>query len=186
MADLEEPTNADGTEPDADEAEREAAAAFARALDGEAPRSATDPHAPELEIAQLVRAAAGRAAPLGELRARGLARAAVEEARRGPIAAEAAANVVQPVQRRRSARRWVFASFGMAAAFAVVAGLALGTLSSRNARPPRLLARSAGLLVPGPFPAEQTAAQRLDVVTADRLVAFREHRARSAAGRGRR
>jgi hypothetical protein len=36
------------------------------------------------------------------------------------------------------------------------------------------------MLVPGPFPSTQTAAERLDLVAADRLIAFRELRLRRA------
>jgi hypothetical protein len=136
--------------------EREAAARLARALDGTEPADT-----PEAEAATLVRAAAGRAAPLGELRARGLARAAVQAAR------------------PRRARRWPWA---LGAALAV---LLLFVLVGRRGDPwpARLRARSAGLLVPGPFPPTQTAAERLDLVAAERLMAFREVRlARLARG----
>jgi hypothetical protein len=95
--------------------------------------------------AEMIRAAAGKAAPLGELRARALAREAL---------------------RPRRKRRWPL----VAAALAAVAILLV--LIGRQPERPR--AHSAGLLVPGPFPARQSAAERLDLVTADRLIALRE------------
>jgi ferric-dicitrate binding protein FerR (iron transport regulator) len=96
--------------------------------------------------AEMIRAAAGKSAPLGELRARALAREALAP--------------------RRRRRRWPL----VAAALAAVAVLLL--LIGRQPERPR--AHSAGLLVPGPFPARQSAAERLDLVTADRLIALRE------------
>jgi hypothetical protein len=44
--------------------------------------------------------------------------------------------------------------------------------------PANLRSRSAGRLVPGPFPRDQSPAARLDLVAADRLVALRELAAR--------
>jgi hypothetical protein len=121
-----------------------AAARLARALDEDAG-------------AEQIRAAAGKAAPLGELRARGLARAAVAQA-------------------SRPRRRWRWA----AAASLLVAALLLLWLGARpSPLPERLQARSAGTLIPGPFPSTQSASNRLDLVTADRLIAFREARCRA-------
>jgi hypothetical protein len=102
------------------------------------------------ETVELIRAAKGHAMPLGDVRARALAREAV----RG---------------RPRRQLRWI----------PIVAAVAiLLVMVALRPRPPRteLQSRSAGLLVPGPFPADQTAAQRLDIVTTDRLVALREAR----------
>jgi hypothetical protein len=109
------------------------------------------------QSAEMIRAAAGRAAPLGELRARALVREAVQAPRR-----------------RR--RRWPLALPLLAVALLLLV-LGLG----RDPVPERLRARSAGLLVPGPFPARQTAAQRLDLVTSDRLIALREARCRAVS-----
>jgi hypothetical protein len=139
--------------------EMEAAAALAAALDGEGPPRAAR-HMPELEAASSIAAAAGREAPLGELRALGLARAAVTESVRRRAA-------------RQRRRRWLWTSGAVAAAALV---LILVSVRGDRALPPRLCSRPAGRLVPGPFPSEQSAAQRLDLVTADRLVAWRELR----------
>jgi hypothetical protein len=64
-------------------------------------------------------------------------------------------------------------------AMALLLLLVLGL--GRDPVPERLRARSAGLLVPGPFPAHQTATQRLDRVTSDRLIALREARCRAVS-----
>ena len=108
------------------------------------------------EIAEMLRAAAGHAAPLGELRARGLAREAVRSL---------------PRQRRRP--------WPLVIAVVAVALLFIAIRLRTDPLPERLQARSAGLLVPGPFPATQTAAERLDLVTADRLITLREARCRA-------
>jgi hypothetical protein len=136
----------DEEEPSA--GERAAAARLARALDGNQGNDT-----PEAEAAAWIRAGAGREAPLGELHARALARAAVQ------------------ATRRRPARRWML----VGAALAVLL-LVLFFGRRGDPWPERLRARSAGLLVPGPFPPTQTAAERLDLVAADRLMAFREVR----------
>lgn len=155
-----------------------AAAALARALDGGASaETAFDSgsqggvDAQDLAAVGRLRAVAGREAPLGELRARALARAAVGEALG---------------RRARSRRRHLVAA---SLAVAVAALLALRIIVLRpeppSVLPDRLASRSAGLLVPGPFPSSQTEAQRLDAITADRLVAYRELRVRAVAGRAR-
>ncbi|HVE84987.1 MAG TPA: hypothetical protein VND93_19185, partial [Myxococcales bacterium] len=63
-----------------------------------------------------------------------------------------------------------------------VAALVVAALLPRLVRtgelPARLCSRPAGRLVPGPFPPSQTAAERLDLVTNDRLIAMRELRGR--------
>ena len=135
--------NHDDDQPPSPE-ELEAAARLAAALE-------RDP------AAELIRAGSGRAAPLGEPRARALARAAL-------------------APRRRRRRLWMVALPLMA-----VAILLLLVANSEQPLPERLQARSAGLLVPGPFPTQQTAAERLDLVTADRLIALREARCRRGA-----
>jgi hypothetical protein len=111
--------------------------------------------------AEMIRAATGRSAPLGELRARAL----VREALLAP---------------RRRRRWWPLALPLLAAAILL---LLLGPWFGlgRDPVPERLRARSAGLRVPGPFPGRQTAAQRLDRVTSDRLVALREARCRAVS-----
>ena len=68
----------------------------------------------------------------------------------------------------------LFRSSNTVAAAAVLLILASG-LNDRPP-PPRLCSRPAGRLVPGPFASTQSAAQRLDLVTDDRLVAWRELR----------
>ena len=116
----------------------------------------------------------GSDASLGELRSRGIAREAMRRS--------------QTAQPKRSLstfdrRRVVGAGMGLVAAAAVVVVLLLR--GGSTAVPERLCSRSAGLLVPGPFPTAQTAAERLDVVAGDRLVAYRELRFREiAVGRG--
>ena len=108
--------------------------------------------------------------PLGELRARGIAR-------------EALRSQAPKIERggRGRGRRIALGAMGFAAAAAVMIALSLRTLSPTV--PERLCSRSAGALVPGPFPASQTAAERLDVVAADRLVAYRELRLRGLSQR---
>jgi hypothetical protein len=125
----------DDEEPSAEELA--AAARLAEALD--------DP------AAEMIRAATGKAASLGELRARALVRSALTPRRR---------------------RRWPLV------AVALMAVAILLVLIGREPERPR--SHSAGLLVPGPFPAQQTAADRLDLVTADRLVALRDTHYRGA------
>jgi hypothetical protein len=151
--------------------EEAAAAALAEALDGKL--DGADPG--DAVAIGLIRAAAGKEAPLGELRARGIARAAVEEAKRRSLA---------PVEKpaRRRVRSWTAGGF-LAVAAAAALAVFLGARGMRSAPelPVELSSRTAGMLVPGPFPDEQTAAQRLDAVTADRLVALREVRLRAVA-----
>ena len=166
----------DDDQLDVDEAERAAAATLARALecrigdlDPRSPAATEAADALDVEAANSIRAAAGHAPRLGEVRARGLARAAVEEARRRPMRTTA------PTR-----RRWPWMAISAAAAIALAVGLALADRSSEKL-PERLYARSAGQLVPGPFPTSQTAAQRLDLVTNNRLIAFRERRVRAVA-----
>ena len=140
--------------------EEDAARALADALDGTSQRA----DAGDRRAASLIRAASGKEAPLGDLRARGLARAAV--ARFTAI--------------RRRARTWRLLG-GLAVA--AVLAIAIGIL--RRSPPPLPLAlcsRSAGMLVPGPFPPGQTAAARLDAVADNRLDALRELRLRRLAG----
>jgi hypothetical protein len=86
--------------------------------------------------------------------------------------------------RPRRARLLAAGAIAFAAACAV-ALLARPLLDGGGPLPQRLQSRTAGMLVPGPFPPDQTAAQRLDLVAADRLVAFREV-ARYARAGGRR
>jgi hypothetical protein len=117
------------------------------------------------EAAELLRAATERAAPLGAVRARGLARAAIDEAMQRRRRA--------PSMTRRRGARWL-----AAAAVAAALLLALWLRPDGDGVPARLRARSAGRLVPGPFPPTQTAAARLDRVTADRMIALREVRVR--------
>jgi hypothetical protein len=136
--------NHDDEEPASPE-ELAAAARLAAELDGIADANHT---------AGMIRAASGNAAPLGELRARALARSALQPRRRP---------------------RWWRAVAVLAAAALVLLWVGL----RRDPLPSQLEARSAGLLVPGPFPASQTAAQRLDLVAADRLIALREARVRA-------
>ncbi len=151
--------------------EEAAAAALAEALDGRL--DGADPG--DAVAIGLIRAAAGKEAPLGELRARGIARAAVEEAKRRSLAP-----VEKPVRRR--GRLWTAGGLlAMAVAAAVVVFLGANGMRSAPELPVELSSRTAGMLVLGPFPAEQTAAQRLDAVTADRLIALREVRLRAVA-----
>ncbi|MSP62749.1 MAG: hypothetical protein EXR72_20945 [Myxococcales bacterium] len=154
--------NDPGNDDEADLEERAAAEALARAFDGEDAGTAAD-----REFAGMIGAAAGRSAPLGEIRARGLARDAVLE--------------VQRRARRARRPRWPWAMLGVAASVAI-ALLAMRVVLPEPA-PEHLRSRSAGRLVPGPFPKAQTAAERLDRVAADRLIAFREVRSHA---RGRR
>jgi len=159
--------------------EEAAARALAEALDG---RSSGDaPVEPgDLAAATRIRAVSGREAPLGELRARGIARAA--------IAAASAKKATAPPEAKPAPRPrqwlWALASLAAAACLALGVWASGGAGSAATAKlPERLRSRSAGLLVPGPFPASQTAADRLDVVTTDRMVAFREVRARRLGAR---
>ena len=141
--------------------ELEAARRLAEALETDAlAGGSADPGA------ELIRAATGRAAPLGELRARAL----VREAAHGP---------------RRRRRWWPVALPLVAAAILLILFVGIGAGGGldlgRDPLPERLRAHSAGLLVPGPFPARQTATQRLDRVTSDRLIALREARCRAVS-----
>jgi hypothetical protein len=148
--------NEDDDKPGSPE-ELAAAEQLARALDGEGPLP---------DEVNLIAAATGRAPPLGELRARGLARAALDES----------------LKRRARPARWPKWLGAVAALLVLVVALASWLIGDRGELPDRLRAHSAGLLVPGPFPLSQTAAERLDVVTTDRLMAFREVRYRAARG----
>lgn len=155
--------------------ERAAAEEMARALSGGAPARSDLPglSALDAEAVGLIRTAAGRELPLGDVKARSMARFAVETARRR--AAHAA-------QGRRRRAAWA----GVAAAAALLLLLGGGRLlRPRPGLPDQLCSRSAGMLVPGPFPAGQGAAERLDRVTEDRLVALREVRLRELSGRPR-
>ena len=144
------------------EEERAAAAALARTLDGEPPGSPTD----ETAAVALLQAATGQAPPLGELAARRLAHGALVEVRRR--------------------RRWLIGG-GLAAGLAAAAAmLLLLAPPGEPAWPKHLQSRSAGLLVPGPFPSTQSPADRLDLVAADRLVAWREVRLQRLQRGGRR
>jgi hypothetical protein len=157
-------------------AEQAAAEALAQALAAAAPPTGAravpsplegvDPG--DLRAAAAIRAAARREAPLGEVRARSIARAAVAEAGRHSRV------------HARSMRAWMVA--GVAAAALAIAWGAWRARPRPDELPRELCSRSAGLLVPGPFPPSQTAAERLDLVTANRLVAFREARFRTAGG----
>jgi hypothetical protein len=140
--------------------EEDAARALADALDGTSQRA----DANDRRAASLIRAAAGHEAPLGELRARGLARAALAR-----FTAD-----------RRRARTWrLLGGLAIAAALAIV----IGVLRRPSAQVPlALCSRSAGMLVPGPFPPGQSAAARLDAVADNRLDALRELRLRRLAG----
>lgn len=149
----------DDEEKSATEEERAAAAALADGLDG---RPGGDPG--DLEAALMIRSAAGKAPRLGEVAARAVVRQAILAAgKKGAAAA-------------RSPRARFTTGIALAAvAAATLFMFARQVLDGGTAQlPARLRSRSAGMLVPGPFPVEQTAAQRLDLVTADRLVAFRE------------
>ncbi len=135
--------------------EEAAAAALAGLLDGKSAPADPDDRA----AVEMIRAAAGKAPPLGGIAARRIARAAVGEA-----------------SRRRSRRRiWATLATALAAA-AVMLALVRAIDPGRPEVPRALTSRSAGMLVPGPFPDGQTAAQRLDLVTTDRMVALREVR----------
>src|SRR4051812_15651113 len=89
-----------------DDEERRAAEQLARALDGERDH---DADAVALAAARSIRSAAGREAPLGQLRARGLAKAALAEA------ARQVARAARPAARSR----WS-SLLGLAAVAAVV------------------------------------------------------------------
>lgn len=149
--------------------ERAAAQAMARALDGGEADLASLPSA-EREALGVLRAGAGRAAPLGELKAKGLVRAAMQSSQRR--------------QATRTRQRWQRAVWaGAAAAAVLLAVLAVERGPWRpEPLPEALCSRPAGMLVPGPFPPGQGPAERLDKVTEDRLVALREVRLRALAG----
>lgn len=139
--------------------ERAAAEALARALDGESGAGADEG---DLAAAGAIAAGAGRAPRLGDLAARTIARRAIQEG---------------ITKRLRPGRSRV--ALVAAGALAAVT-LALGTwfvAVPRHRLPARLCSRPAGLLVPGPFPDGQSAADRLDLVTTDRMVAYRDLRA---------
>lgn len=133
-----------------------AAEALRRALDGE-----TDARDDEdAQAAAMIAASVGRPSRLGDLAARGVVRRAMAEAARK-----------SSLPGDRSLRRWrVGGMLGAAAAAMILFTLVF------PATPRRWQSRSAGLLVPGPFPRDQTAAQRLDVITTDRMIAFRDAR----------
>jgi len=121
-----------------------------RALEGEGTLSE------EAAAAGLISASAGRAVPLGDLAARRIVRAARAEVER---------------KRRRAPGpgRWAAGALGAAVAAAIALFLLLPP-----AVPVQLRSRPSDLLVPGPFPPGQTAAQRLDVVVTDSMIAFRD------------
>jgi len=150
----------DDEKPATPEEEREAAA-LAEFLDGKADRADVADRA----AVEMVRASAGRASPLGEVAARRMAREAVLWSL------------------RRRARRRFFATAVSAIAAAAIVVVVARAVAPRPPLPRELSSRSAGLLVPGPFPDEQTAAKRLDLVTNDRMVALREIRLRRARGK---
>ena len=106
----------------------------------------------EVHAAALISATAGHSAPLGDLAALAVARAAFAKV----------------VRRPRLRYRW--------AAGALVAASLLLVFAQRAPTPRSSGARSPEALTPGPFPAGQTAARRLDRVMADRMVALRETR----------
>jgi hypothetical protein len=126
-----------------------------RALEGE-------PAAPGHEQAQaaaLIVASVGHEPALGDIAARRIVRGALAEVERKRSGSG----------RGRALRRWSVGVLGGAAAAALV----LFTVALPGT-PRRWMSRPSGLLVPGPFPPGQTAAQRLDLVTTDRIEAFRE------------
>ena len=147
--------------------EREAAEAMARALDERGVGGRLS--ALDAEAVGLIRVAAGGEPPLGEVKARSLARAAVATAiRRAALRG----------QRRRRTVAWA----GMAAA-ALLVVLGGGRLVRPvPSLPEELCSRPAGMLVPGPFPPQQGPADRLDKVTEARLVALRDLRLRALGG----
>lgn len=131
------------------------AEALRLALEGE-------PAAPGDEDARTARSigvASGHALRLGDLATRRIVRGALAEAERKRSGS----------RRGRALRGWRVGVFTGSAAAALV----LLTVALPSA-PRRWRSRPSGLLVPGPFPPGQTAAQRLDLVTSDRIEAFRE------------
>jgi ferric-dicitrate binding protein FerR (iron transport regulator) len=155
---------------DATPEERAAAQALARALDGDESALDTAAAADDLAAANVVRAAAGRAPRLGDVAARLVARRAFDETARREHARTAA--------RRTFARR---ALGGAALAVALIALVIW--LRPRPRLAPALCSRPAGRLLPGPFPKDQSPSARLDLVTADRMIALRELGVRRARGR---
>jgi len=123
-----------------------------RALEGE--RTPSE----EAKVAGLISASAGRGVPLGDVAARRIVRAARAEADR---------------RRRRAPARWAAGGLAVAVAVAVAAAIPL-FLVLPSTVPARLRSRPSDPLVPGPFPPGQTAAQRLDLVVTDRMIAFRD------------
>jgi hypothetical protein len=113
----------------------------------------------EARAARMIVASAGREPALGDLPAHRIVRGAIAEAERKRSGSG----------RGRALRRWSVGVFGGAA----VAALVLITVALPT-MPRRWMSRPSGLLVPGPFPPGQTAAQRLDLVATDRMEAFRE------------
>jgi hypothetical protein len=134
-----------------------AAEALRRALEGDLTRDDTD-----ARTARMIAAAAGRAPRLGDLAARAIVLRAFAEVGREQRPAAGPA---------RARRRWRISGLLGAA----TAALVLVTLATPRV-PRRWQSRPGGLLVPGPFPPQQTAAQRLDLVTTDRMMALREAR----------
>jgi hypothetical protein len=134
-----------------------AAEALRRALEGD--RTGDDA---EARTARLIAAAAGRAPRLGDVAARAIVVRAFAEVGSEPRPAKGPA---------RARRRWRMGGLlGAATAALVLAMLTTPRL------PRRWQSRPGGLLVPGPFPPQQTAAQRLDLITTDRMIALREAR----------
>lgn len=180
MKDDDDKRNAPGDgEAPADAAEQAAARALAEAL--ERPRgesagrrrpseSGVDPD--DLAAAAIARAGLRAHAPLDDLGARRVVRAAL----------------VEVAERRRGAwrRGAAIGALALAAAAMVVlmvvprpsrdGAATVATTSPGPALPRALSSRPAGRLVPGPFPASQSPAERLDRIAGDRLVAFRELR----------
>jgi hypothetical protein len=115
------------------------------------------PRSDEARAAALIAHGAGREVPLGDLAARAAVRGALDQ-----------------VQRARAAsrrRRWAASALATAAA-AAIALVAIGPEQT----PRRWQSRPSDALTPGPFPPGQSAARRLDVVIADRMIALREAR----------
>ena len=129
------------------------AEALRRAIDGES-------HASEdAQAAALIFASSGRAPRLGEVAARRLVLEAVAAAGRK--------------RRTSSLAQWsrsVGVALGAAAAAVVLFVVALPDA------PRRWMSRPSGSTVPGPFSPQQTASQRLDLLTSDLMTAFRESR----------
>lgn len=111
-----------------------------------------DPSPEELAGAEALRRALDGGAPqLGELAARRIVRGALAEAK----------------------RKWLLRWSTGVLTGSIAAALVLFALAF-SGTPLGWRSRPGGLLVPGPFSRTQTAAQRLDVVAANRMEAFRD------------